>query len=92
MYPRFFNPPSTPTLVTLLSTNAHGPSLSQKHAGLQHDHSSGQSYNHFTIVNYNSRVVNYGCKVLYKIGHRMLLGLRGGLKEAFKLNITLVNW
>ena len=46
------------------------------------NHSCGQSYKHFTIVNYNSRVViwanlsqynsrvvNYNCKVLYRIDH-----------------------
>ena len=33
----------------------------------------GQSYKHFMIINYNSIVVNYNCKVLLKIDHSMLL-------------------
>ena len=45
-------------------TNAHGPSPSQQHAGvqlavrrLQDEVTSDQSYKHFMIVNYDSRVV-----------------------------------
>ena len=39
--------------------------INEKRPGMVNlENTRGQSYKHFTIVNYNSRVVNYDCKVL----------------------------